>query len=227
MVVSSRERGWPESRRALRIRLRRLARLGTPVLVVSAALFGAAVSAAVLVGFWNDEASRRKSTETRLTASTVQAKALERANARLRRQVAGSRETTAQLQQSATRMQAAAQALIRENAALVGAASALHTRGGSLERRAASVSKLADTLGNDLVAVLSYITNTSAASLDPSYLEAQLSYLQPAIARVRSAAGILGAEAGGYGTAVDRFAAQAGEYSAALRTLGHPRAPTR
>src|SRR5207253_2072409 len=104
----------------------------------------------------------------------------------------------------------------RENTALTASAGRLHGRGGSLGRRAAAVSRLAATLGNDLVAVLAYVTNTGAGSLDPSYLKAQLDYLRPAVANVRSAAEALGADAGSYGAAVDGFAAQAEAYAAAL-----------
>ncbi len=106
-------------------------------------------------------------------------------------------------------------------------ASRLQDRGGSLEQRAASVSKLAGTLGNDLVAVLGYITNTSAGSLDPAYLKVQLDYLRPAVVSVRSAAEALGTDAGSYGTAVEGFTAEAAAYAAALRRLARERAGTR
>jgi hypothetical protein len=223
MVVLRRESARPWDGRRLRTRLRKLARLGTPVLVVAAALFGAAVSATILVGFWDKEAHDRKLAEARLTDSARHAKALASANARLRGQLEGSRATSARLERGATRLRVAAQALLRQNAALVATADRLHSKGGSLESGAASVSKLAGTLGNDLVAVLAYITNTTAGSLDPSYLKAQLDYLRPAVASVRSAAETLGAEARSYGTAVDGFTAEAAGYAKALRRLARER----
>lgn len=227
MVVLRREEAWPGGRRRLRIRWHGLAGLGTPVLVVAAALFGAAVSATVLVGLWDTEAGRRQTAETRLAASAERAQALAGANVRLRRRLADSRATSAQLEQGAARLRAAARTLLRENAALMASASRLHGRGGSLERRAGSVSRLAATLGNDLVAVLAYITNTSAGSLDPSYLRAQLDYLRPAVASVRSAAETLGADARSYGTAIDGFASEAAAYAAALRRLAREQATVR
>jgi hypothetical protein len=227
VIVLRREEGWADGRRRLRIRWGGLSRLRTPVLVVAAALFGAAASGAVLVGFWDKETGRRRAVETKLAASADRAKALAAANVRLRRRVVDSRATAAQLEQDGDRLRAAAQSLLRENGVLLTSASRLQDRGGSLEHRAASVSKLAGTLGNDLVAVLHYITNTSAGSLDPSYLKAQLDYLRPAVASVRSAAEALGADAGSYGTAVDGFTAEAGAYAAALRRLARERAAVR
>ena len=228
MIVLRREEGWADGRRRLRIRWRGLSRLRTPVLVVAAALFGAAVSAAVLVGFWDKETGRRHAVETKLAASAERAKAL----AARKHTSAGGRSWTAARprpgsKQGGDRLRAAAQSLLRENGALMASASRLQGRGGSLEQRAASVSKLAGTLGNDLVAVLHYITNTSAGSLDPSYLKAQLDYLRPAVVSVRSAAGALGADAGSYGTAVDGFTAQVAAYAAALRQFARARASVR
>ena len=227
MIVVRREESWSDGRRRLRIRLRGLARLGTPVLVVAAALFGAAVSAAALVGFWDKEANRRNAAEARLETMTERGRALTKQNARLERRLTDSRASATRLEQRAVRLRAAAQTLLRKNAALIATADRLHGRGGSLESRAASVSKLAATLGNDLVSVLAYITNTSAGSLDPSYLKAQLDYLRPAVTSVRSAAAALGDEASSYGSAVDGFTAEAEAYAAALGRLARERAAVR
>jgi murein L,D-transpeptidase YcbB/YkuD len=225
MFVLRRENAWLKDRR-LRVHLRRMARFSTPVLVVAAALFGAAISAVILVGFWGTEAGRRHAVEGKLAASVDRTKVLSTENARLRNKLAASRKVSAQLeldsarlQQGAAQLRVSAQNLIQQNTALVASATRLHDQGGSIEGRAASVSKLAATLGNDLVAVLAYITNTSASSLDPSYLKAQLDYLKPAVESVRAAAGTLGTDAGSYGAAVDRFATQAGAYAAALSKL--------
>jgi len=219
MVVLRREKTGPRGRRHLRIDWGRVARLGTPVLFVSALLFGAAVSATVLVGFWDKEVGRKRAAEAKLAASVDRTKTLAEANRSLERRLAASRATSARfarnsarLAQSAERLEAAARRLVRENAALTASAGRLHGQGGSLGRRAASVSKLAATLGNDLVSVLAYITNTSAGSLDPSYLKAQLDYLRPAVADVRSAAEALGTGADSYANAVDGFPAQAKAY---------------
>jgi murein L,D-transpeptidase YcbB/YkuD len=227
VIVLKREQGWADRRRRIGIRWRGLSRLRTPVLVVAAAFFGAAVSATVLVGFWDREAGRRHAVESKLAASAEHAKALAGANARLRRRVVDSRATAARLEAGGDRLRAAAQALLRDNGSLIASASRLQGQGGSLEHRAANVSKLAGTLGNDLVAVLAYITNTSAGSLDPSYLKAQLDYLRPAVVSVRSAAQALGADAGSYGTAVDGFTAQVAAYAAALRGFARVRASVR
>jgi len=216
VVVLRRDDAWPPRRR---LRLARLSKLGTPVLVVAALLFGAAVSATVLVSVWGHEAGRRHAAEAKLTSVSQRADALAAANARLRRRLAGSRATSTRLARSAAQLRASAQALLRENAALVASAGRLHGQGGSLQGRSATVSKLAGTLGSDLVAVLSYISTTNAGSLDPSYLKAQLDYLRPAVANIRAAANALGTDAGSYGRAVDGFATQAESYAAALRRL--------
>ncbi len=223
MIVLRRQGTWPDERRRLHIDWRRLAGLRTPVLVVAAVLFGAAASAAVLVSFWDRETGRRHAVETRLEASNQRAKTLAADNARLRRRVARTTAASVQLEQSATRLRASAQALLTKNAGLIASAGRLHGRGGTLERRAADVSKLAATLGSDLVSVLAYLTNTNAASLDPAYLKAQLDYLKPAVTNVRSAAEALGADADGYATAVRAFAGETAAYAEALRQLADAR----
>lgn len=224
MVSLRREGAWASSRR-LRLPLERVARLATPVLVVAAALFGAAVSAVVLVGFWGAEATGRHAAETKLAAATHRVTALTATNERLAGRLAAARAASARLARSEARLRATAQSLLRESTALVATARSLRDRGGVLEQRAASVSKLAGTLGSDLVAVLGYVTSTSAGSLDPSYLKAQLDYLRPALASVRSAADALGGDAGAYAQAIDRFAAQASAYEAALTRLAAGRPP--
>jgi hypothetical protein len=219
MIVLRRQESWTDGPRRLRLHWNGLDRLRLPVLVASAALFGAAAAAAVLVTFWDRESGRRVAVETKLAASQKHAKALTGENAWLRRRLARSLATSAELERSAARLRAAAQSLLRPNAALVASASRLRGQGGSLEGQAAAVSKLADTLGSSLVAVLDYVSNTSLASLDPGYLQAQLNYLKPAVAKVRSAADALGADAGTYATAVDAFADEAAGYATALRRL--------
>jgi hypothetical protein len=217
-----------ESRgRTLTVRTRRwsaLGRLRTTALVVAAGLFGAALSAAALIGLWDNEVSHRRAVEAKLVTSKRHADTLATANTRLRAGLVDSRELSAQLKRSSTRLRAEAKTLLLANEKLIASAAGLHGSGGSLQRRALSVSKLAGTLGSDVIVVLRYVTNTSIGSLDPAYLKAQLDYLQPAVADIRSAADALGAEAGDYADAVDSFAAQAAKYDAALRDLARAKA---
>ncbi len=210
---------WPGVGRRSLSRWRRFGRLRTPVLVVSAALFGAALSAAVMVGFWDNEVRHRQAVEAKLATSEQRAGALAAANANLRGGLDESRAISARLAQSSARLRTQAKTLLAENAKLVATAGGLHGQGGSLERRAVSVSKLTSALGSDVVSVLAYVTNTNLGSLDPSYLQAQLDYLKPAIARIQAVAEALGADTGSYAAAVERFAAQAAAYSTALRRL--------
>lgn len=198
---------------------RRAAKARTPILVVAAALCGAVISAAVLVGFWGRETRSRRAVEVKLAKSQDRVKALSTANTKLRLRADANAEAAASLAQSYRRLRAQARALMDENGRLVASAGNLHGRGGSLQTRAASVSKQAATLGNDVIAAVRYITNTSLGALDPAYLKAQLDYLEPAVANIRSAADSLGAEAGSYATAVDGFAVQAEAYAAAVRRL--------
>jgi hypothetical protein len=219
-TVAVRTRRWPA-----------LGRLRTTALVVAAALFGAALSAAALIGLWDNEASHRRAVEAKLVASKRHADTLAAANTRLRAGLADSQTLSAQLKRSSTRLkrssarlQAEARTLLLANEKLIASAASLHGSGGSLQSRALTVSKLAGTLGSDVIVVLRYVTNTSIGSLDPAYLKAQLDYLQPAVAGIKSAADALGAEAGDYADAVDSFAAQAAKYDAALRDLARANA---
>jgi hypothetical protein len=220
MIALRRQESWTDGRRRLRLRWTGATRLRLPVLVTSAALFGAAVSAAVIVTYWDRESGRREAVETKLAATEKRVRTLTAENGTLRRRLARSLATSAELQRHAARLQAAAKTLLRQNTTLVASAGDLRSRSGSLEGQAAAVAKLADTLGGSLVAVLDYVSNTSLASLDPGYLKAQLDYLGPAVAKVRSAAGALGADAGSYAGAVDAFAQEAAAYAKALRQLG-------
>jgi len=227
--VLRRTESWANGRSRLRVTLRS-PRLRTVLLVGSAAVLGALMASAALVTFWDRETGRRLAAESKLADRDRRVKELGSTNRDLQRLLARDatairqlEERTVTLQRSATTVRAAAGTVLKRNGALVARADSLHGRGGSLEQQAAAVSKLADTLGNDLVAVLAYVSNTSPASLDPAYLKAQLDYLKPAVAQVRSAAQELGSDADGYAGAVDAFAAQAVAYAAALRRLAQDR----
>lgn len=195
---------WPTTRR----RMRSLGKLRTPVLVVAAALFGAAFSAAVLVGFWDDQVQGRRAVESRLATSQDRVKALTAENANLRAGLAASLGDTATLKRSLARIRAETRALTRQNAALLASARQLHGRGDSLQSRAASVSKLAATLGSDVANAVHYLRNTPIGSFDPAYLKAQLDYLGPAVTSIEQAAAALAADAGGYAAAVDALGAR-------------------
>jgi hypothetical protein len=218
-VIGLRREAWPGAGLRFPVGSRRLSRLRTPVLVVAAGLFGAAIAAVALVGFWDKEVHARRAVEARLAASQQHARALAAANARLRGGLADTRAVSRQLERSSAELRAQARSLLAENAKLVDSTVGLDGRGGALKRRALSVSRLTAALGNDVVSVLAYVTNTSLASLDPSYLKAQLDYLKPAIASIRSAADALGVDAGSYANAVAQFSAQATAYATALKRL--------
>jgi hypothetical protein len=222
-VISSRPQGWSETRRRFRASPR-LARLRIPVLVAAAALCGAAVSAAALVGLWNGEVNTRHAVEAKLATSQQRAKTLAAANANLRAGLADTRATSFQVERTSARLRAEARSLLTANTKLIATARGLHASGSALQRRALSVSKLAAALGNDVVNVLHYVTNTSIGSLDPAYLKAQLDYLQPAVAGIRSAADALATDAGDHASAVDRFTAQAASYASALGDLARAQA---
>jgi hypothetical protein len=219
-VIHSRREAWAQGdRRRFDTRWSGLARLRTAVLIAAAALFGAAFSAAALVGLWNGEVGHRRAVQAKLVTSEQRTQSLAAANTHLRATLAGSRADSSRLARTSARLRAEAKALLTENEKLIASAGTLHGSGGSLQRRALSVSRLAATLGSDVVTVLRYVTNTSIGSLDPAYLKAQLDYLQPAVTGIRAAADALSKDAGDYAAAVDRFSAQAAEYDSALRDL--------
>jgi hypothetical protein len=219
-VIDSRREAWAQSgRRRFDTRRSGVARLRTAVLIAAAALFGAAFSAAALVGLWNGEVGHRRAVQAKLQTSEQRTQSLTAANTRLRATLADSRADSSRLARTSARLRAEAKALLTENEKLIASAGTLHGSGGSLQRRALSVSRLAATLGSDVVTVLRYVTNTSIGSLDPAYLKAQLDYLQPAVTGIRAAADALSKDAGDYAAAVDRFSAQAAEYDSALRDL--------
>jgi hypothetical protein len=215
-------REWPAPGRK---RLRVLGRLQTPVLCVAAALFGAALSAAVLIGYWGDQVQGKRTAQVKLADSRAEVKALTAQNARLRVGLGNSRAASARLERSLARIRVETKALTAQNAALVASAGTLHGRGGSLQQRALALSRLAATLGHDVSSAVNYIRTTPLGSLDPAYLKAQLDYLEPAVASIRSAADALGSESGSYASAVDGFAAQAEAYAGAVRRLARASAP--
>ena len=213
---------WPAPGRK---RLRALGRLQTPVLCVAAALFGAALSAAVLIGYWGDQVQGKRTAQAKLADSRAEVKALTAQNARLRVGLGASRAVSARLERNFARIRVETKALTAQNALLVASAGKLHGRGGSLQQRALSLSRLAATLGHDVASAVNYIRTTPIGSLDPAYLKAQLDYLEPAVASIRSAADALGSESGSYASAVDGFAAQAEAYAGAVRRLARASAP--
>src|SRR6188472_1510209 len=128
MVSISRE--WTASGRR---RLRALGRLQTPVLCVAAALFGAALSAAVLVGYWGDQVQGKRTAQAKLAdsraevnASRAEVKALTAQNARLHAGLVASRAASARLERNFARIRIETKALTTQNAALVASAGTLH-----------------------------------------------------------------------------------------------------
>jgi chromosome segregation ATPase len=155
-------------------------------LVLPAFLVGAVGASVLFVGVWRNEASRAKSADSEASkaAAVLSATAdkLSRAQARLRVTRGKLRESQATVQGQADlvrRLGAAGKPILNDAAGLDSASQQLATEGAGL---GAAVTKLT----NAVAALGVYLKQTSPSELDPAYLDAQLSYLEQALASLQA-----------------------------------------
>ena len=98
----------------------------------------------------------------------------------------------------------------------------LQQQSDALGSGASTVTGVAGRLDSALSSLADYLARTDGPSLDPAYLKAQLAYLKPAVAEVRSGAGSLGQQAQDYLAAVQAFGARVSAYAAELHRLQQP-----
>jgi chromosome segregation ATPase len=180
--------------------------------LVLAAFFVGAVGASVLfVGVWRNEASRARSADSEasksaevLSATTAK---LGRAEARLRiveRKLRAAQANTKE-QAGVLKQFAAAGSPVTDDAAqLDSAAQQLVSDGSGLGDSLAKLTNAVAALGV-------YLEQTSVSELDPAYLDAQLSYLQQALAGLESRTERLKSGAGSVEAARKALAAHVSE----------------
>jgi chromosome segregation ATPase len=161
---------------------------GGPVwtLVVPAFLVGAVGASVLFVGVWRNEASRAKSADSQAAKA---AEVLSATQDRLHRAQARLHVTQGKLQKAQATVKgeaelvrqlgAAGSPILNDAAGLDSAARQLATEGAGL---GSSVAKLT----NAVAALGVYLKQTSPSELDPAYLDAQLSYLEQALASLQA-----------------------------------------
>jgi len=159
-------------------RLRLPARLATPVLVVSALLFGAGIGSAVFATLWRNETNSRQGAEQAL----VQERAHERAVAgslaaeigKLQAKLHMSQRSAAASARTAADRKAAIAGLDRSATSLLSASTPLQDQAVSITDRSQSLSALIRTLDNDLASLSRYVSGADSSNLDPAFLQARL-----------------------------------------------------
>jgi chromosome segregation ATPase len=155
-------------------------------LVLPAFLVGAVGASVLFVGVWRNEASRAKTADSEASKAAAVLSAttdkLNRAQARLRvtqGKLRASRTTVQEQADLVRRLGAAGKPILRDAAGLDSASQQLAAEGAGL---GAAVTKLT----NAVAALGVYLKQTSPSELDPAYLDAQLSYLEQALASLQA-----------------------------------------
>jgi len=155
-------------------------------LVLPAFLVGAVAASVLFVGVWRNEASRAKSADSEASKAAAVLSAttdrLSRTQARLRVTQGKLREAQATVQGQAglvRRLGAAGKPILNDAAGLDSASQQLATEGAGLGNAVAKLTNAVAALGV-------YLKQTGPAELDPAYLDAQLSYLEQALASLQT-----------------------------------------
>ena len=158
-------------------------------LVLPAFLVGAVGASVLFVGVWRNEASRAKTADSEASKAAAVLSAttdkLNRAQARLRvtqGKLRASRTTVQEQADLVRRLGAAGKPILRDAAGLDSASQQLAAEGAGL---GAAITKLT----NAVAALGVYLKQTSPSELDPAYLDAQLSYLEQALASLQARSG--------------------------------------
>ncbi len=196
------------------------ARAATPVLVVSALLFGLAVGSAVFATLWRNETTSRQKTELALGQEQARARDLAAQIRTLEDKLLVTQRTATAAAQTAADRKALIAGLDRSAASLLAASTPLQQRAAAITSRSQSLSSLIRTLDNDLASLSQYVSGANGSNLDPAFLQAQLNYLKPALTNVGAAADALSGEANQYSSAVDDFVHNASAYATAAKAAG-------
>jgi len=161
---------------------------GGPVwaLVLPSFLVGAVGASVLFVGVWRNEASRAKSADSEASQAGAVLEAttdkLHRAQSRLRvtqDTLRGARATVQEQADVLSRFRAAGKPIVNDAAGLDTASQQLAAEGAALGDAVAKLTNAVAALGV-------YLKQTSPSELDPAYLDAQLSYLEQAVASLQA-----------------------------------------
>ena len=198
-------------------RLRLPARLATPVLVVSALLFGAGIGSAVFATLWRNETTSRQSAEQALAQERSAAATLSTQIAGLQAKLHTSQRSAAAAARTAADRKAQIASLDQSAASLLAASTPLEDQATSITDKSQSLSSLIRTLDNDLASLSRYVSGANSSNLDPAFLQAQLDYLKPSLSKVGAAADSLSAQANHYSGTVRAFVRSASAYAGAAK----------
>ena len=198
-------------------RLRLPAGLATPVLVVSALLFGAGIGSAVFATLWRNETNSRQSAQQALAQERTAYASLATQIDKLRANLHTSQRATAAAARTAADRKSVIAGLDRSAASLLAASTPLQDQASSITSRSQSLSSLIRTLDNDLESLSHYVSGASSSNLDPAFLQAQLDYLKPSLSKVGGAADALSSQANRYSGTVRAFVHSASAYAGAAK----------
>jgi len=198
-------------------RLRLPARLATPVLVVSALLFGAGIGSAVFATLWRNETTSRRAAEQAVVQERAVAGSLAAEIGKLQANLHTSRRSAAAAARTAADRKSVIASLDRSAGSLLSASTPLQDQAVSITDRSQSLSALIRTLDNDLASLSRYVSGANSSNLDPAFLQAQLDYLKPSLSKVGAAADALSAQANRYSDTVRTFVLTASAYASTAK----------
>jgi len=199
------------------VRLRLPSGLATPVLVVSALLFGAGIGSAVFATLWRNETSSRQGAEQALAQERAVAGSLGAEIGKLRANLHTSQRSAAAAARTAADRKSVIASLDRSAGSLLSASTPLEDQAVSITGRSQSLSALIRTLDNDLASLSRYVSGANSSNLDPAFLQSQLDYLKPSLSKVGAAADGLSAQANRYSDTVRTFVSSASAYASSAK----------
>ena len=179
------------------------------VLVISAFLCGAMVSAAAFAVGWKHEAQRGSSAQAALLVATARTHTLAAGLASARAQTLTARGAARRSRAQAASAQASALALQRRAATLAAALTSTGNAASSVVGGAGSIGSDLSKLTSELHALTTYLTTTPASRLDAGYVATQTAYMTKAIDRLAGDQNSLATAAAAYQSAAKAAAANA------------------
>jgi chromosome segregation ATPase len=171
----------------------------------------------VFASLWRNETADRQAAQQALAQEHSRTKELAAEIDALRGRLRATRHTAAAAAKTAADRKSLIASLDRSAGSLLSSSTPLQDQAAAITDRSQSLSSLIRALDNDLAGLSHYVSGADASNFDPAFLQAQLDYLKPSLSKVGAAADGLAAQANDYSGAVRAFVRSASAYAATAK----------
>ena len=166
----------------------------TWLLLGAAFLAGVALASAAFVASWRHEASRGTAVQAQLDDTRAALRKLQGEKAGLARKLGSSSLALRRAKTQASDLARRQQAVAKRVRSLSGDLAVTTKHAQAARASGAALADAAATLAADVKGLSGYLSQTPTSQLDPSYVEAQLAYLEQLAAKLRAGAPALAGE---------------------------------